>query len=163
MKKRVVILSLALMLVCTAGLSAFGIGLQADGNVGSSYSTGMTLTVKFDTVPLVFGFNWYLGESVQNVGVTGDYWLFNKSIVPVGDGSLNWFLGLGFFANMRFQNDFNLDAGIRIPFGLNMFIADKVFEPYIQIAPSFPVNVVPSLSMGKVYFPISAGFRIWFR
>lgn len=163
MKKRVVVLALALMVACTAGLSAFGIGLQADGNAGSNFTPGVSVTVKFDSIPFVLAANWYLGDNVQNIGLTGDYWLLNKPITRVGDGSLNWFLGLGLFANMRFENNFNLAAGLRVPFGLNMLLADNVFEPYVQIAPSFSVNVVPSLSVGNVFFPLSAGFRIWFR
>lgn len=164
MKKRIAILTLALMLASAPGLFAFGIGLQADGNAGGSgFTPGVSLTLKTDKIPLVFALNWNIQDSVQTFGLTGDYWLLNKSITRVGDGSLNWFFGLGFFTNMTFANNFNMNAGIRVPVGLNMFIIDNVLEPYIQIAPSFGVRVVPSLGVGNVFFPISAGFRVWFK
>jgi len=164
MKKRILGLALAIMLISTAGLSAFGVGLQFNGNAGTTFDPGVSLTFKLDQVPLVFAASWNIGESVQTIGLTGDYWLFNKPITNVGSvGKLNWFLGLGFFANMIFANDFNMAAGIRIPFGLNMFIADGVFEPYIQVAPSFGIKVIPSLGADKLFWPVSAGFRIWFK
>jgi hypothetical protein len=99
MKRKIFVLAVAIMALSTAGLSAVGLGLQGDWNAGSS-GTGVSLTFKTDSIPLVFAANWNIGESVQTVGLTGDYWLFNKRSREFADGSLNWFLGVGFFARV---------------------------------------------------------------
>jgi hypothetical protein len=163
MKKKIVILVAAIMLLSTAGLSAFGLGLQGDWNAGTN-GTGVSLTFKTDSIPLVFAANWNIGEKMQTVGLTGDYWLFNKPITKFADGSLNWFVGVGFFARATFfDSKADFGAGVRIPVGLNAFIAENVIEPYIQFAPSFGVNFVPSLGAGTPFWPLSAGIRIWFK
>jgi hypothetical protein len=44
-----------------------------------------------------------------------------------------------------------------------MFIAKGVFEPFIQIAPSFGIRIIPKLDAEDLFFPISIGFRVWFK
>jgi len=122
------------------------------------------LTFKLDSIPLVFAANWYVGDTSWSMGLTGDYWALNKPLTNVGSNTMNWFLGVGFFANMNFTNDDVLfTGGMRVPFGLNMFLADGFFEPFIQVAPSFGIHFVPSLGADKIFFPLSAGFRMWFK
>jgi hypothetical protein len=43
-----------------------------------------------------------------------------------------------------------------------MFMADGFFELFVQIAPSFGIQVVPSLATEDAFFPIAGGFRMWF-
>lgn len=163
MKKKVLALVAALLVFSTTSIFAFGIGLQFNGNAGKVFTMGPAVTVKFDACPLIFAANWNFGEDTTTIGVTGDYWILNDTITKIGSAPLNWFIGVGFFGNFIFADEFAMNCGLRVPVGLNMFIAKGVFEPFIQIAPSFGVQFVPSLGATDLFWPISAGFRIWFK
>lgn len=159
MKKKILVLASALLIFSATNAFSFGLGLQFNGNAGSVFVPGVAITAKFDGCPLIFAGNWYFGDTTT-IGLTGDYWAINDSI---GSTPLNWFFGVGFFTNMGFGDEFTMNLGLRIPVGINMFVAKGVFEPFIQIAPSFGVDLVPSVGASNLFFPISAGFRIWFK
>ena len=165
MQKKVIALAALLMIVATTGAFAFGLGLQFNNNAGDVFAPGMAVTFKFDDVPFVFAANWNVQEDYQTYGMTADYWVLNKPITNVGSSSLNWFIGVGFFGNLTILQDDDLEfaGGMRVPVGLNMFVADGFFEPYIQIAPSFGIRVVPSLAAENLFWPMALGFRIWFK
>jgi hypothetical protein len=165
MKKKIIVLAAALMAISVSGAFAFGIGLQANANAGSVFEPGVALTFKVDSLPVYFAANWSLGEEAQSFGLTGDYWILNDKITNLGSAPLKWFVGVGLFLNMGFakDSDMTINSGLRIPVGLNMAIAKGVFEPYIQIAPSFGGQLIPSLGAGDLFLPLSAGFRIWFK
>jgi hypothetical protein len=42
-----------------------------------------------------------------------------------------------------------------------MFIAKKI-EPFIEVAPSLGVSLIPNIAITNFQFPISLGLRIWF-
>lgn len=166
MKKKLSVLIAVFLVAGASSVFAFGIGLQANGNASTVFEPGVALTFKFDSVPLVFAANWHIGDKVQGFGLTADYWLLNKAITDVGSaGTLNWFVGVGFFTNLTFIQDADVQfaGGLRIPMGLNMFLIDGVFEPFIQVAPSFGVRVIPSLTGEGLFIPMSIGARIWFK
>lgn len=160
MKKKILVLASLLLLFSATNAFSFGIGLQANGNAGSVFVPGVAITAKFDGCPLIFAGNWYFGDGYSSVGLTGDYWAINDTL---GSTPINWFFGVGFFTNVGFGDEFAFNFGLRLPVGLNAFLAKKVFEPYIQIAPSFGVDLLPSVGASNLFFPISAGFRIWFK
>lgn len=160
MKKKLIVLGMVLLLTGSSEIFAFGLGIQFNGNAGEIFTPGVALTFKLDSVPLVFAANWYFGDDSE-IGLTGDYWILNDKLVNVGSVPLNWFFGLGFYANAVFADEFAFNGGARIPIGLNMFIAKKI-EPFLQIAPSFGVDLLPSIAASKIFFPISAGCRFWF-
>jgi len=164
--KKIIVLAAALMVFATTGVFAFGLGLQANANAGSSLGPGIAITFKSDKIPLVFAANWYLGNKDQSIGVTGDYWIMNPTITKVGDGTLNWFFGVGFFTGLSFFDNaktMQFTGGLRVPVGLNMYIAKGVIEPFIQIAPSFNIVLIPGLGTDMLFWPMSAGFRVWFK
>jgi len=166
MNKNFIALALAFLISAGIGTYAFGIGLQFNANADTVFVGGPALTIKFDPTPLTFALNWNILEHVQIFGLTGDYWIHNGTIVYIGSVPLKWFIGLGAFANMVFyeNNDFQMNSGLRIPIGLNSLIGGNgIFEPFVQIAPSFGVRFIPSLATEKVFFPMSLGFRVWFR
>jgi hypothetical protein len=166
MKKKSLILAALLFVASTTGAFAFGIGLQANANAGSVFAGGPAVTFKVDAAPLIFAVNYYAGKDIQTFGVTGDYWIMNDKITSINSAALNWFWGVGFFANTTFEKgeDMALIGGIRVPLGLNMFLGKGgAFEPFLQVAPSFGVRFVPSLAAENLFFPISLGFRVWFK
>ena len=149
MNRKVFVLSAAIMAACMTGASAFGIGLQGNWNAGSVFAPGVSVTFKADPVPLYFAANYDFTGPV--FGLTGDYWIFNNGITNIGSSSLNWFLGVGFYANLAFQNSSPFTCGLRVPVGLNMLIAKGVFEPYLQIAPSFGVGFYPQIHADSIF------------
>ena len=159
MKKKLIVMIAALMVLAATGAFAFGIGLQFNGNVDDLSNKGPALTFKVDSVPLIWAVNWYIGDDTS-IGLTGDYWILNNKITNIGKAPLNWFIGVGFFTNALFGDDFEFSGGIRVPVGLNMFLANGFFEPFVQLAPSFGLQFVPSLGTSSPFFPISAGFRM---
>lgn len=164
MKKKLLILVAVLFVSTTTSVFAFGIGLQYNGNAGRVFTNGAAVTFKIDSIPLIFAANWVFDEDYSQFGITGDYWILNNKITNVGSASLNWFVGIGAFANFVFPDDeFVFVGGMRIPVGLNMFIGNGVFEPFVQVAPSFGVQIVPKLATEDMFFPISIGFRVWFK
>lgn len=165
MKKKLYVLIATFFIVGAANLFAFGVGLQFNANAGRVFAPGVALTFKLDSVPFVFAANWNFQETVQSFGLTGDYWVVNPLIMNVGKSSLNWFIGVGFFANVTLieDDDAQFSGGLRIPVGLNMFIGKGFFEPFIQIAPSFGIRFIPSLGTESLFWPMSLGFRLWFK
>lgn len=164
MKIKVMVLSVLLLIVTTTGVFGLGIGLQFNGNAGKVFTSGVALTFKVDSVPLIFATNWVFDDDYSQFGFTGDYWLVNKKLTNIGSTNLNWFIGIGGFANFIFpKDDFIFVGGLRVPIGLNMFIAKGAFEPFLQVAPSFGVRLVPKLDAESPFFPISLGFRFWFK
>lgn len=164
MKIKVLILTAVLFVVTTVSAFSFGIGLQYNGNAGKVFTNGVALTFKVDSLPIIFATNWDFEEDYTQFGITGDYWILNNKITNVGSASLNWFIGVGAFANFSFpEDDFVFVGGLRVPVGLNMFVGKGFFEPFIQVAPSFGVRIVPKLDAEDLFFPISIGFRCWFK
>lgn len=163
MKAKVLGMVAALAVLGTSSVFAFGIGLQVNGNAGEVFVPGAAVTFKVDSIPLVFAVNWFGGDNATVIGLTGDYWGVNRKLVSIGSAPLNWFFGVGFFVNTVFADEFILNGGIRFPLGLNMFILDGFLEPFVQVAPSIGLQVVPSLDVERFFFPIAAGFRLWFK
>ncbi len=162
MKSKVLGLVAGLAVFASTGLFAFGIGLQLNGNAGEVFAPGVAVTFKVDSIPLVFAANYFAGDTTT-VGLTGDYWGLNRKLVSIGRVPLNWFFGIGFFANAVFADEFSMTGGMRLPLGLNMFLLDGFMEPFLQIAPSFGLTFIPSIGADRPFFPISAGFRLWFK
>ncbi len=165
MNKKALALGLFLLVAGTVNVFAFGIGLQANANAGGVFAPGPALTFKTDNAPFVFALNWNLQDTVQHFGITADYWFLNKNIGHIGSAPINWFLGVGLFGNLTFieEEDVQFSSGLRIPIGLNSFIGNGFFEPFVQIAPSFGLRFVPSLGTENMFFPMSIGFRLWFK
>ena len=92
------------------------------------------------------------------IGLTGDYWISNANL----EGPLNYFVGVGFGATVGFDKDIILSGAARLPVGINMFFADGVVEPYIQIVPQLPVQILPSIAVGNFSVDAAAGIRFWF-
>lgn len=167
MRKKLGILFFLVTIAGSANLFSMGIGLQGNYNAGEFFAPGIAVTFKLDSTPFYYAVNWRIEEKVQNIGVTADYWVLNKNLVYLANSPLNIFFGIGGFCNLTFnQNDgadaFESSLGLRVPVGVNMYLADGVIEPFVQVAPSFGLRFIPAIEADKVYWPISAGFRIWF-
>jgi len=157
---------LAVVILSVAALTrvhAFGLGVQANLYTGSLFAPGAALVVSPSDMINIAG-NWYLGnDKVNIIGLTLDVCPLNLPIVSFSAGSLNFTLGAGVFANMVFDEDPGFNGGIRVPIGFSLLLGQKAFEIFTHVAPSFGVNFLPSLGLGRPFFPVALGVKIWFR
>ncbi|QEN05735.1 hypothetical protein EW093_13800 [Thiospirochaeta perfilievii] len=164
--KKLSLLIITSIFVGTSSLFSLGLGIQGNINAGEFFAPGVALSLKLDSVPFYFAFNWQFEEEVKNFSLTSDYWALNKTMLYVNNQPLNLFFGLGAYCNVTIDQSQNGDyfqpsLGLRIPVGINMYILDRVLEPFIQVAPSFGIHFIPSLGADTVYWPLSVGIRMW--
>ena len=161
MNRKVLFAAVLIAILSVSGAFAFGIGVQFDGGPSSAgLGYGPSVTFKLDELPVVFAANLGIRDNTVSLGLTGDWWMFDKQI----DSSLpvKWFFGYGFYGHLGFGNDLNLSLGGRLPIGLNAFFADGFVEPYLQVAPSIGIVLSPSVEFPDWSIPVSVGVRFWF-
>jgi len=157
----------ATIILCTAIVTrahSFGVGAQFNFSTGEIFAPGAALVISpSDMTHLAV--NWYLDfDNVNIIGLTLDMCPVMLQIADFNAGSFNFTLGAGLFATMVFADDRGFNGGLRIPVGLNILMARKVFEIYGHVAPSFGVHFLPSLKLSsQPFFPTAIGIRLWFR
>jgi len=151
MKKLIAVMVLGI-LIGTASIFAFGIGVQGGGGVGGG---GVALTFKLDTAPWVFAVDWNLVGS--RIGISADQWFINKPFAS----PFNFYVGWGVYVGMGLGGGNLLAVGGRIPIGINAFFLDGMLEPYFQIVPSIGVSAIPRIDLD---WGVAAnlGLRFWF-
>ncbi|MDR2028328.1 MAG: hypothetical protein LBP93_02180 [Treponema sp.] len=150
MEKKILVCFVVLFAGICVGAYSFGIGLQFNGHASDVFSPGVALALSF-TESTHLALNWYFG-SVNNLGLTADYWAFTPGI---------FFLGAGLYASTLIgSDDFDLKGGIRFPLGISIKLAK--FEIYAQVAPSIGLKFYPSLGGDRFFFPFALGGRFWF-
>jgi hypothetical protein len=158
MKKRISLIFLVLLSFGVTKTFATGIGIQGNYNAGDIFTPGPALTLKLDQTPFYFGINWNIDINYVNLGATADYWLINQNITNISGNPLNFHFGVGAFLNLGFGTVFNIGTGIRVPVGINMYLAQGRFEPFLEISPSFGLSFLPQLAIDRAFFPIT--FRV---
>lgn len=163
MKKKLFAALVLALVVSTASVFAFGIGIQGgyDPNLdGGPGSGNVAITFKVDKSPLVFAADFGFHKSSSTIGLTGDYWISNANLA----GPVNYFYGVGFGANITIVNgaedSVNFGAALRVPVGINMFFAKGVIEPYLQLVPQL-VLPLPSFDL-DFDLGCNVGIRFWF-
>lgn len=155
MKKIVMVLIVAAL--CCTSVFAFGIGVQGGGTIsGNGFGGGAAITFKLDSAPWVFAVDASFGNS-SYIGISADNWVVNKALAS----PLNYFIGWGIGGSLGIGNSFNLNLVGRIPLGLNLFIANKIIEPYLQAVPSFGVHIGSTTGFYWA-IPLNIGLRFWF-
>jgi hypothetical protein len=149
--KKLLFIVLIGLLVSTAAFAdhqGLGIGIVGGGGWGGAGFGWPALSLKIPSVPIFWGIYLPLNSYGWGMGVTGDFYFFDKNLVTNDftneDGTykfrLDWYLGLGGFMNMYFWNnkhgygDFNLDLGVRVPVGLSWHIIRQL-ELFLGIHP----------------------------
>lgn len=156
MKKKLIAVLVLALVVSTVSVFAFGIGIQ--GGAGYNIPGNVGITFKVDKSPLVFAGNFQFNKEYSVIGLTGDYWISNANIA----GPLNYFVGVGFGATLGFSDSIILSGSARLPVGVNMFFADGVIEPYVQIVPLFAIQILPEFAVPGFGLDAAAGIRFWF-
>ena len=75
-------------------------------------------------------------------------WLFLSGDYRIVSGYqiidfLHLFLGVGAYVQIPFDQMDNLEVGLRIPFGLQVFLIDNVVELFLEVAPT--VGFLPTI------------------
>lgn len=157
MKKKALILALALTIFATFGASAYtaAIGGEFALKLGDGLPNSALLSFRLPKFPAVFG----LGLSIPKGGdaslaLIADWWLAQGNLV----GFLNYYVGPGLFLGI--SNGMNL--GIRVPVGVNAFPI-KPLELFLELAPAVTL-ISPDGSVSIPAFGLQAGFgfRFWF-
>lgn len=153
MKKLIAVMVLGI-LIGTASIFAFGIGVQGGGGVsGGGGIGGAALTFKLDTAPWVFAVDW----NFARIGISADQWFLNKPFAS----PFNFYVGWGVYVGMGLGGGNLLAVGGRIPIGINAFFLDGMLEPYFQIVPSIGVSAIPGIGLDWGVAG-NLGFRFWF-
>ncbi len=161
MNKKVLLLTVLLSVSISASVFAYGIGLQLDaGFAEGKTGLGPAVTFKLDEFPMVFAVNLDVTENYFSLGVTADWWFFNNQIAE--SLPLKWYVGYGLFTRIGLGEPGAFIAGGRLPVGINAFLADGFFEPFLQIAPSVGIAFAPSFHFPEWFVPVSLGGRFWF-
>ena len=158
MKKKIVLAALMLCIACTS-IFAFGIGVQGGTDVVNNGVTGLDITFKLSSIPLMFA----VGIPSFNpfaLGVSADYWIVNPSIIGNSVLSLNWYVGVGIFGDFFIGDDFYFGVGARVPIGLNIYFLKQILELYLQVAPGIEIDFDNGVDPDFVC-PINYGVRVW--
>ncbi len=160
MKKKVLGLIAALMLVCVGTAAAdAAVGLQGGYNAGASGSAGVDLTFKVSNLDAVFAANLGIGNSqIYSVGVTADWWAQNAKLA----GMVHYYWGPGVSVGLYDFNAIGFYAAFRAVLGVNVFVIDPL-ELYAQAAWQPGVYIHDGgVNFELAKFPINFGFRFWF-
>ena len=159
MIKRIALIFLVLLMLGT-GTMAFaktGLGVAAGAPIGGNLpGTNTMLSLKIDSVPLLLGIGVRVRNDNFNIGITADNWIANNNLIDF----LNWYIGVGGYVGLGIGGNASIDAGIRIPIGLNTFLLDRVLELFLEVAPT--IGVALPLDFPTWGFQSAFGFRIWF-
>lgn len=156
MKKLIAVMVLGI-LIGTASIFAFGIGVQGGGGYGfggSGYVIGGgALTFKLDSSPWVFA----VDGGWNRISISADQWFINKPFAS----PFNFFVGWGVYVGMGLGGRNLLAVGGRLPIGINAFFVDGMIEPYFQIVPSVGFSTIPGFDI-DLGAAANLGFRFWF-
>jgi hypothetical protein len=53
--------------------------------------------------------------------------------------------------------------GARVPIGAHLYLNRKMFDVFVQVAPSIGLRFYPSFGGDSFSFPFAVGFRFWLR
>ncbi|MDR1903542.1 MAG: hypothetical protein LBQ88_14855 [Treponema sp.] len=162
--KKILLAGIIGLLLCVSGVFAdhpggLGIGIVGRANVGYHLGFGPGLSLKVSSLPVYWGVNLSIGDGYFNVGVTGDYYFYDKSLVP--EIFMGWFLGVGGYGNLYISDGFlGLQAGARVPIGLNWLLLNNFLEIFIDVAPSLGFQTFDPY-FPDWGFPFEIGLRVW--
>jgi len=148
-------------------MSGFSFGIYDYGRY-----TNLGLSLKAPVVPIFWGIYSNLSQWGIGAGITGDFYILDKSIVDTQatneDGTyhlkLDWFLGVGGFFNFFVwdwgsYNFFN--AGVRVPAGVSWHIIEPL-ELSIGMTPSLGITNWNKKYRFDFTIPLEISFRYWF-
>jgi hypothetical protein len=133
---KVIVILVVLLVVSTATVSAANKGSL---RLGLEFGDPVAVLI---IRPAPFDFK--VGYSFDSANP----WLFLSGDYRIVSGYqlidfLHLFLGVGAYVQIPFQQMDNLEVGLRIPFGLQVFLIDNVIELFLEVAPT--VGFLPTI------------------
>jgi hypothetical protein len=156
--RKILVLSAVLFAALTIETYAVGFGVQGGLNVlGGPSGLSFLISSNEQTHGAI---TWYFGDEGMTLGGSLDYWFFNPTLVALGPGSLDAFVGVGAYAQIEAWTDhFGLAAGLRVPFGLDWRVGP--FDVFFQIVPLTGLALLPSPGFGGFHVDAHIGARFW--
>jgi hypothetical protein len=159
MKKKIAAVAAVLFVFASAEAFSFGLGLRGNVGYGGIGGGGILFSTNDHTH---FGVNYYAGKGSFYMGFTGDFWLLGIPLTKVTDkGSLDFYVGPGFYIQFDFpkDDDFDFGLGLRIPVGLDLDF--EIFDVFLEFSPQIGVSFLPTPSLGGSWFNAAIGARFW--
>jgi hypothetical protein len=164
MKKLIAVCIIGLSLSVTAVFAehpnGLGIGVMGNFGYGGFPLGGPAISLKIPSVPIFWGAKFGFGANYFGLGVTGDYYLIDKTLAD--EIKLGWYLGLGGFVGLGFHNwetssvnykyhysYNNVSFGARLPIGLS-WQPVKFLEVFMDVAPALGVGIMIDSSTREV-------------
>jgi hypothetical protein len=163
MKIKVLVIMAFLGTAVVSGAHCFGIGAQLNFSAGSIFAPGAALLISPSDKTNI-AVNWYLNKNADSIiGLTVDAVPLSIPFTKNDNVSFRFNLGLGFFVNATLSEKLTINSGLRLPVGFSLLLGSEVFEIFTHVAPSCGVDLLPSFSLARPFYPIALGARIWFR
>jgi hypothetical protein len=139
-----------------------GVGIvAAAGYGGAGYGNQVGVSLKLRTMPIFWALHLSLDSSSLSLGVTGDEYLRDEGLLREKGFKLDWFLGLGGYANLRLSSSPAAAFGARLPVGLSCHLSQD-FELWLDLAPSLGLQLNP-VAFPDWSLPAELGLRAWLR
>jgi len=144
----------------------FGSGGNWDRNkYGTDLQNGAALSLKIPKVPVFWAARFESYWSSTFMGISGDYYILDKTIVK--DVNFGWYLGVGGGFNLLVSGSGAklgdwFWAGVRVPVGLSIRPID-LLEIYLQAVPNIGFAKTPD-EFEAPYggWGVDLGIRFWF-
>lgn len=146
-----------------SSMEGLALGVEWRGDYvfgGNSFANGAAFTFKLPGIPPVFGLSFYIGNAFS-MGLTADWWLWKPTLAS-GAIDVCLYVGPGLYGQVLLGSTFNLDLGLRIPVGLQLWVLQPL-ELFIEIAPAIGVGGIGgTISFPRVTLQSAVGLRFWF-
>ena len=165
------------------GITAFaehpdGLGLGLTSNFGwgefsenyGSWYFNPGISLKIPHVPVFWGFYGNLKPDSIGFGLSGDYYIIEKSIIDEDrtneNGTyhvkLDWYLGAGLSVDADFWDKVTVyNVGLRVPGGVSWYFIEK-FELFVGLAPNIGVWIFEGTTGLRWLINGEIGIRYWF-
>ena len=156
MHRKIIVFSLVLAFFgASSAVHSLGLGLSFGGRGAFGGTRGFgaantMLSLKLDNQDFLLGIG---ADQNSGLAATADWWLVQKPL----EGIINYYAGPGGYLGISSNS---VDAGLRIPFGLNIYPIDPL-ELFVEIAPAIGVNIDP-FRFPTFGWQTALGFRFWF-
>lgn len=128
--RRITLLIMLGLMVFSASTQAededFGIGIILGEPTGISIKNWLTSKSAFD-----FAIAWSFSGKEDALHVHGDYLMHNFRLIPVDEGQLPVYYGIG--GRIKFMDDVNI--AVRIPVGIDYLFEDAPVDLFLEIVP----------------------------
>jgi hypothetical protein len=154
MKKIIVIAFVLIVLVgFSASAGTLGIGGAFSMDTVGGLPGGALLSLKIPSIPILWGIAFQTGQDSFNLGLTADWWLYQRQLIS--------FLGLYVGPGLYLTLPDNIEIGGRIPIGLNAYPLDFL-ELFLELAPTLVFFRQDGINVPDFGLMGAFGFRFWF-